>query len=405
MFHPSLHHTAPNPSRVSRSPTPRKQFIYINEAYASAHAIPDFPWTFYPSCFANENTTSPYCVFSDQTFARGRGIFIVTTPSQAYDLLASPAFTDASVLDSANDFANPPFEQRALPGKGRGLIANTTLHRGTQIFASTPLLITDPGAYSLSTSERLALLHRGVATLPPDSQARFWTLLNHFQGDAVDDRIDTNAFEIAIDGVTQYAVLPETALLNHDCRPNAAYFWDEAALMLRVHATQTIYPGEEISITYIDNERPRAARTAHLQRNWGFACGCAACAAPEFVTAESDARILQIQEVAALLDDWSEESCASPEMAMLLVSLYEQERLGAGMGKAYRLAAEVYSSFGERWLAVKFARLSVEVGALDKGWGDGDVLDMVRMAEEPEGSWSWGRRVGLRRGEGCGWGA
>ncbi|KAF2654843.1 SET domain-containing protein [Lophiostoma macrostomum CBS 122681] len=366
----------------------------------------DLPWTYWPECYSNENTTEPICVFSQQDFASGRGIFIVTSTSNAYKILSKPAFTNPSVLSRVNNHANPPFEQHEFPnGKGRGLIANKTLHRGDQIFASTPLLISHPDAYLLSEKERLALAHRGVATLPPASQSLFWGLLDHFKGDPVDDRINTNAFDISIADEQQHVVLPEIAMLNHDCRPNAAYFWDEATLSHYVHATQTIYPGQEITITYINNERARAARVDNLEYNWGFKCSCSSCSAHPALVAESDARIAQMGELAEALDDWSSESSATPEMAEALISLFEQERLFAGLGTPYKHAAEVYASFGDRWNAVRYARLSAEVNLLDKGFSDVDVLEMRRMARDPELSWSWKKRVGHERpAVGCGHG-
>jgi hypothetical protein len=392
------------PSNYGASSTRNATFT-LEESRLSASTIESFPWTFYPECYSNENTTEPICVFSDQNFAGGRGIFIVSTSTLAYQMLQKPAFTDPEALIRINHHSNPSFTEYEFPGKGRGLVANKTLHRGDQIFASTPLVITNPVSYQLAEAERLRLAHRGVDSLPDGSRANFWKLLDHFKGDAVDDRINTNAFDIEIDGEGQYAVLPEIAMLNHDCRPNAAYFWDEETLSHYVHATQTIYPGEEITITYINNERRRAKRMENLKRNWGFDCSCSSCSAhPEF-SAESDARIDQIGSLLKDLDNWTAVSAATPEMAETLVSLFEQERLWASMGPIYKTAAEAYSSFGDRYTAIKYARLAAEYLALDKGFRDHDVRDMRNMARNPETSWSWKKRVGHRRfaeAGGCG---
>jgi hypothetical protein len=369
----------------------------ISQSFESAQNIEYSPWTFWPECFSNEDQTEPMCVFSHQSFAKGRGIFIVSTTENAYGMLQKPAFTNPSVLDRTNSYTNPPYIIQEMPGRGRGLIANKTLHRGDQIFASTPLLISNPNAYKLAEEERLRLSHRGVETLPQASKNEFWKLLDHFKGDPVDDRINTNAFEIEINGVQHYAVLPEIAMTNHDCRPNAAYFWDEEALSHYVHATQTIYPGEEITITYINNERVREKRIANLKRNWGFECSCSSCSAhPEFVK-ESDDRIEQMNDLFDKLEDWTEKSEATPEMALTLISLYEQERLFASLGVAYKHAAEAYSSFGDKFNAIKYARLAVELMTLDRGFRDTDVGNLKKMAEDPEQVWSWKKRVGMKR--------
>ena len=118
--------------------------------------------------------------------------------------------------------------------------------------------------------------------------------------------------------------------------------------------------------------------------------------------AQSDARIKQSSSIIDKLNDWSPASEATPEMARLLVDLYQQERLDASLGIPYKHAAETYASFGDKWQAVKFARLAVEFLTLDKGWRDGDVAEMEKMASEPEMTWSWRKRVGHKRFDGAG---
>ncbi|KAH4926535.1 hypothetical protein HBI23_155750 [Parastagonospora nodorum] len=373
----------------------------LEEARRTAQETTDFPWSFWPECYSNEKTEEPYCVFSHQGFAGGRGVFILTTRPFAYAMLEKPAFTNPEILARVNKYENPPFVQHEFPGKGRGLVANKTLHRGDQIFASTPIVITDSDAYELSTEERYALLYRGVETLPAETQKSFWALMGHFNGDPVEDRINTNNFDTTIDGVSQQALFPEIAMMNHDCRPNAAYFWDEDMMTHYVHALRDIQPGEEITITYIDNEKDRKTRNTRLKKNWGFDCGCSACTAHPAVFAESDSRLYQITDLALMLDDWTSESSATTEVAELLVTLYQQERLDASLATAYKYAAETYSSFGKKWEAVKYARLSVEMSMIDKGFRHADTKEMKKMVESPEMTWSWNKRVGLS-GKSCG---
>ncbi|KAF1347339.1 hypothetical protein EJ07DRAFT_185279 [Lizonia empirigonia] len=349
----------------------------LEEARLTAAKQANFPWTFWPECFSNENTTDAYCLFSDQTFANGRGIFIITTEPLAYDMLQKQAFRNPKSLSRSNQHANPPFEQHEFPIKGRGLIANKTLFRGDQIFASTPLLITDPDAYKLAEPERLDLLYRGVETLPEASRKLFWELLDHFKGDPVDDRINTNNFEVVVDDISQAALFPEIAMLNHDCRPNAAYFWDEETF---THYREAPRPPHE---------------TARAQL--GLQMRLLSLHSAPSLTAESDARLNHIAQLVAHLNDWTPSSPATPEMAEALVSMYDQERLWAYQATAYKHAAETYSSFGNKYMAVKYARLSAEFSILDKGFADRDVREMKKMAKDPEMSWSWNKRVGLKK--------
>jgi hypothetical protein len=74
----------------------------LEEARLAASELADFPWTFWPECFSNEKTPEPYCVFSDQNFANGRGIFIVTTETLAYKMLQKPAFTNPQSIAGSN---------------------------------------------------------------------------------------------------------------------------------------------------------------------------------------------------------------------------------------------------------------------------------------------------------------
>jgi hypothetical protein len=398
--HNSLHDAS---SRLAHRANISQTTQTIEESRNAAHQAADFPWTFWPECFSNEKTEDPYCVFSDQNFANGRGISIITTQTFAYAMREKPVFTRPQLLEQVNRYANPPFVQHEFPGKGRGLVANKTLHRGDVIFSSTPILVTDSDSYALSTSERLALYYRAVDTLPPKTQASFWALLGHFKDDPVDDRINTNNFDANIDGVPQQVLFPEIAMLNHDCRPNAAYFFDEEMMTHYVHAIKEIHPGEEITITYIDNEKDRTTRMRRLKKNWGFECSCSTCTAHAKIVEESDSRLYQITSLAKALDDWTSTTPATPEIAELLISLYQQERLDASLATAYKYAAEVYSSFGKKWEAIRYARLSVEMSTLDKGFRDGDVNAMKKMIEEPEMTWSWMKRVGSS-GKGCGCG-
>jgi SET domain-containing protein len=40
--------------------------------------------------------------------------------------------------------------------------------------------------------------------------------------------------------------------MNHDCRPNAHYYWDPDTFTQNVFATRDILAGEEITITYVE---------------------------------------------------------------------------------------------------------------------------------------------------------
>lgn len=159
------------------------------------------------------NNAETFCVFSFNAFAGGRGISVLTTPNRIESLQKLPAFANANALTDINERLSPPFEERELPERGRGLIANKTLHRGDRIFAHTPILMLDGESFGdLERNEWLELEHAAVNSLPPKTKEMFSALYGRQVTDPVSDRIDTNAFELELDDVTYYAVFPEISV-------------------------------------------------------------------------------------------------------------------------------------------------------------------------------------------------
>ncbi|KAL2256009.1 hypothetical protein VTK26DRAFT_2352 [Humicola hyalothermophila] len=89
-------------------------------------------------------------------------------------------------------------------------------------------------------------------------------------------KIQTNAFN-RLDADTGQAGLfldPGLAMVNHSCVPNAFIGFDGRTAVLR--SARDILEGEEITISYIDNTLPRAARHEAL-RLYHFQCACPRC--------------------------------------------------------------------------------------------------------------------------------
>jgi hypothetical protein len=181
--------------------------------------------------------------------------------------------------------------------------------------------------------------------------------------------------------------------MNHDCRPNANYFFDRDTFTHQVHAVRAIYPGEEITISYINPIQSREKRLKALKRSWGFDCRCSQCTAPAPIGAASDARLAQLEKVHHELSDTREAHETTPEMAEFLVSLYEQERLWGDMLEPYSFAALEYNGVGNAWMARKYARLAVEAGLLHRGRNHVSVTAMEALLSAPEEHWSWKRSM------------
>lgn len=134
---------------------------------------------------------------------------------------------------------------------------------------------------------------------------------------------------------------------------------------------------------------------------WGFKCGCSLCKQRSEQAAASDERIRQIKRIRRQLENYEASSSATPQMADLMVSLYEQERLSGSIYEAYTFAAIEWNGAGEPWQAVRYARLAIEAGLASAGPKDRDVKEMIRLADNPWAHWSWMLRTSKR----LSWGA
>ncbi|KAF4626186.1 hypothetical protein G7Y89_g11979 [Cudoniella acicularis] len=68
---------------------------------------------------------------------------------------------------------------------------------------------------------------------------------------------------------------PLASMINHSCEPNAYCFFEGPRC--RIRSLQSIAAGEEITISYINNNAPIYARQIILKYQWFFTCICQKC--------------------------------------------------------------------------------------------------------------------------------
>jgi hypothetical protein len=158
-------------------------------------------WSYRPRCIQNDDASKTYCVYTSTTFARNRGISFFTTPENAERIISLPAFNDPKVLEGTDEYSNPPYEARELPGRGIGLIANRTLNRGDLVFRSTPVFVVEEESFEeVPDNLRHAMERYAVESLPPETRELYMDLCAHFGGEKVEDIINTNAFALELLG-------------------------------------------------------------------------------------------------------------------------------------------------------------------------------------------------------------
>jgi hypothetical protein len=170
------------------------------------------PWTKSPTCIPEESSPSTYCVYTNDTFANGRGISFFTSPSIAEQILALPAFTKKDLHSNVNQFDDPPWEVKNIPGRGNGLFATRTLHRGDEILASTPVGVFQSDALVPDFELDYVYLHTAFIHLPKSTQQLYLGTMAGSQGDPIMERINTNAFSGEFDGLPHFLMYPETAV-------------------------------------------------------------------------------------------------------------------------------------------------------------------------------------------------
>jgi hypothetical protein len=177
-----------------------------------AHASASSPWTKSPTCMPKENSTSTYCVYTNDQFASGRGISFFTSPSIAERITALPAFAGEDIYSNVNMFDDPSWEVKVIPGRGKGLFATRTLYRGDRILASTPLGVYQSDALVRDSAMDYIYLHTAFIHLPKSSQEQFLSAMAGSKGDPIMERVNTNAFSGEFEGAPHFLMYPETAV-------------------------------------------------------------------------------------------------------------------------------------------------------------------------------------------------
>ncbi|CAG8983165.1 hypothetical protein HYALB_00010313 [Hymenoscyphus albidus] len=355
------------------------------------------PWTQKPICMPQTSSNQTYCVYTHKNHANGRGITFLTSPDVERTLANEPYFAQ-KFPPHVNNFSNPPYEVRNVPGRGNGLYATRQIELGEVIVAETPVGIFQSDAFPHDKALKYQYINAAFKSLPSETQEAFMKMAAMHGGkeDEITERIHTNSFHGEFAGLEHFMVFPQTAFMNHDCRPNGMYFFDPNTLIKSTHAARTILPGEELTINYISLLRLHKERQEHLLDVWGFKCTCDLCSASQGKIQISDFRIQQIRYIHDGLADWSASSYATIAMAEWLIELYEEEHLWASRPISYVFAALAYNGVGDAEKARAFAIKSLETGMINRGvnkeMGPGnnnDIADMQAIIKDPKSHWTW----------------
>ncbi|KAL9615698.1 MAG: hypothetical protein Q9160_009328 [Pyrenula sp. 1 TL-2023] len=338
-----------------------------------------------------------YCVYSNGEFANGRGIVFLSTAEDAQIAASSLIAKNKQIAPEQQSTGTyPPFHITEVPGKGLGVVANQTILKGTRLMAEMPAMVLHHSFIDdVPGDERLALLDKAAEALSPPLRQLFMNQHGHFGGHKVFDILYTNSFQMALGTSSRdhLANFPEVSRFNHDCRPNVVFHLD--SLTHYTFAARDIYPGTQLTISYLDEFRVRSVRKSRALRSWGFSCDCHQCTIPDNLSDESDQRLLRIWEIEQELSDVASGAPLSngKETIENLMRLYKKERLQHRMADAFTLAALNYNGLGLKGEAMRYGKQSIEANLMENGPNAPDVAAMRGLMADLEGHWSWMKRI------------
>ncbi|GJC95604.1 lysine methyltransferase [Colletotrichum higginsianum] len=307
------------------------------DQFSLAGSIPPSPTTphsnwTHTSPCFRNGTDSPEFCIYHAAHYGGKGMSIITDAERAAHITRNWGFTRPQELEGVNR-PLPKFEVAKVPGKDYGLVATIPIRRGEVILRETASLLIDYAAFThVPLDEMKKLQVHAIDYLPFNHRSQWLNMSSH------------------------------------------GFQGDHTAMVDKILLTNSF----DVEMDDVKRDDDFYAVFHRLK------------------TDESDRRIEQIASLREEFNDYTPASRATPQMAELLISLYEQENNWSLLSEAYTLAAIEYNGVGEPWLATKYARLAVEAGLMTLWEGHGDVVEMTKLAEDPWSHWSWMLRTRKR---------
>ena len=293
---------------------------------------------------------------------------------------------DSNDGESRTKALPPNYEVRPSPNKGLGVFATRLIPQGSSIITEAPLISIAMPSTITSQGFRIADLISPITaafdTLSPSDQNVFLSL-HDFRFPSEQDQnhlltiFRSNAYNT---GDNRIGLFPETARINHDCRPNAGNWWSEKMQKRVIYAMKDIEEGEEITVSYIPLLKTTSERQARLAQ-YGFICSCSACSDESGEGGRRRVRIGEwLEDLEVKVGRRSKKADVNGkrvEKARKLVAMIEKEGLGDYIARAYHLVAAFCEHAGEKEEAEKWAGREWDI----LGWAERDSAESLASAE------------------------
>jgi hypothetical protein len=276
-----------------------------------------------------------------------------------------PLLTFANVASCDNASRQPQYPTCSGPpdiyviepsdGKGLGVFAAHDLDIGDIVMRESPIITIQPPPVAKGDPYPMTAITKVVRkefeALSPVAQEEVLSLTYHASA-AEKETMDklgiifrTNAYNTG----ARIGLFPKIARINHGCRPNTSYYWNEKLNKRIVYATRKIKAGEEFFVSYISLLLTQEERQKQLDR-YGFKCHCEACAQEQAAQEASDYRRTTMRNAFAHFEPQltltppqsikgKEQAIQNAKASAHLLQLVQDEGLADYYARAYRIAA------------------------------------------------------------------
>jgi len=320
------------------------------------------PKTEYPRSHRNKFYCNSNCVTGKHNSCDEISKGAKMAPSSEKDSAATP-----NTSSNGTFIISDLYDLRAVPGRGKGLIATQPIAAGTQIISEAPLFTTE-SLTSLATQERdLAVL---VRALPKESQRALLLLHNNNPGsEPFSNIVRSNAYPLGPSSNIG-AIFPTVARINHSCLPNAQHAWNTTLKQETVYAIRDINKDDEITLSYSTGGASKERRET-LKKYFGFDCSCELCSLPAEQLKENDAKQRRAQQLDEAIGN-PKQVMMRPEKALTdcrdLLAIYKGDGVGdTRIPRLYFDAFQICGMHSDQARARVFAQRSREARILCEG--------------------------------------
>lgn len=184
-------------------------------------------------------------------------------------------------------------------------------------------------------------------------------------------RYSANAFEMEPGTEVEPAssgIFLKASSINHSCRPNAFFAWNENLRQMTVHAMVDIPGGEEITVSYNYPFTSLESRQKTLRELYGFECDCSACRLDPMDRLWDDMHRDRMEEIFKTLEAYVEYRSKSEEEVKMLLDMilefiklaHEEGMDGHFLSYMYRYASISYADKGDKEMALRYAEMELE---------------------------------------------